>query len=59
MSDTFALQFNTDNAAFEGDNKPSEIARILRAVAFKVEAGETEGKARDINGNSVGAWLIQ
>ena len=51
----FTLQFTTDNAAFE-DCPEAEIARILRALAGKVERGETDGTVRDANGNRVGEW---
>lgn len=45
-----------DNAAFQDGNKQAEVARILRKVAEKVEAGEDSGSCMDINGNKVGTW---
>lgn len=45
-----------DNAAFQDGNKQAEVARILRKVAEKVEAGEDSGPCMDINGNKVGTW---
>ena len=50
----FRLEFETDNAAFEDGN--GEAVRLLLQVAARVQAGETEGLVRDINGNLVGAW---
>lgn len=52
------LKFDTGNAAFDGDNEAHEIARILRLLAEKVEAGATEGYVYDINGNRVGEWWL-
>lgn len=53
----FKMEFSTGNAAFEEDGN-YEIARILRKVADQVILGETEGIARDINGNTVGEWSL-
>lgn len=63
----FKLILNTDNAAF--DSPTEEIARILRALADKVESGAGVGpdhfagyfdgateSVRDINGNRCGIW---
>jgi hypothetical protein len=51
------IKIDTDNAAFELDgNYTAEVARILRELAARVEAG-TNGYAisiLDINGNKVG-----
>ena len=55
----FRLTFETDNAAFEADLKSEEIARILRAIADKVEDNRDGGKVMDSNGNAVGSWEIQ
>ncbi len=52
-----SLEINQDNAAF-GENGPDgdiETARILRAMADKVEAGCTDCPIMDINGNRVGS----
>ncbi len=51
----FTLSINLENEAFSPDFSP-EVARILRRVADQVEAGITEGKTRDINGNTVGSF---
>ena len=49
----FKLEIDTDNAAFED---PSEVPRMLREAAKKIEAGTMSGKLRDINGNTCGEW---
>jgi hypothetical protein len=55
----FRLQFATTNSAFEGAARPLEIARILRALADKIEAEGVEPNAHtllhDCNGNGVGS----
>lgn len=45
----FKVEFDTDNAAFE--DMELETARILKDVAVKIESGQNEGFAVDINGN--------
>lgn len=57
------IQFSTDNAAFceaggeESDGaRQAESARILRAIADKLEAGQESGPVMDANGNKVGTW---
>jgi len=53
----FTVKFNTANEAFE--EPATEIARILRAIANKVEAGIDIGDAKpiaDINGNIIGQF---
>lgn len=54
----FKVEFATDNAAFEGGNRVSEAARILREIADKMESGAQIGGGRvhDLNGNHVGHW---
>lgn len=52
----FKLQFDTDNAAFDGDSQWTEMPRILREVATNVEHGILSGVIRDINGNRIGAY---
>ncbi len=52
----FTLTLETLNEAFDGANHPIELARILRVVANRIEAGQTEGNVRDINGNRVGSF---
>lgn len=55
---SFKLKIKTDNAAFaeDGNGGKNEVARILREIAEKLEAGYDVGSARDINGNKVGEW---
>lgn len=50
----FTLKIETDNAAFE--DLSGETARILRDIAKKLDDGQTDGKGKDINGNTVGDW---
>jgi hypothetical protein len=50
----FTLEINCSNSAFE-DNANDEIARILEALAKKINAGEClDHSLRDSNGNKVG-----
>ena len=53
VSLTFSLTIETDNAAFE--DREAELTRILRKAADLVEAGETESRLYDMNGNRVGS----
>lgn len=53
----FLLKFSTENAAFE--RYPlHESARILRTIADKLEQGEELGRIRDLNGSTIGEWVI-
>lgn len=54
----FTLRLDTDNDAFR-DEPASEIARLLRDAARRVEAGDAEGRLRDANGNTVGAFCVE
>lgn len=56
----FVVEFETENAAFAKD-KGFEVARILKLVAAKVEAGDGSwktltGSILDLNGNTVGTF---
>lgn len=53
----FSLIINTDNAAFEGA-EAAETARILREVAARLERGQLDGIARDLNGNKAGEFRL-
>lgn len=60
----FRLEFSTDNAAFEGDFAPEEIARILRDAADRVASnipmtGGDSGGVYDANGNRIGSWSYE
>lgn len=55
------VNIETGNAAFhdeEGEPSGHEAARILRELADRLEAGDTSGKVRDINGNTVGSFEL-
>lgn len=55
----FSLQISTDGSAFEGYSG-HEVARILRAVAKRVESGEeVDGNIFDLNGNKCGEWSLE
>lgn len=57
----FSAQFDCDNAAFENEDgtfSREEVARILRALADKIEGGQEEGVCHDLNGNRVGNWHL-
>ena len=55
----FSLQISTDGSAFEGYSG-HEVARILRALAKKVESGEeVDGSIFDANGNRCGEWSLE
>lgn len=59
---TFRMTFDMDNAAFEDDAAPFEVARILRQTADRIER---EGvpthyqTIRDANGNDVGRYAAK
>lgn len=54
----FSLTIATDNDAF-ADGAAAEVARILRDVADKLgDTGVTSGVCRDVNGNTVGTFLL-
>jgi hypothetical protein len=59
------IKIRTDNAAFSDGNGGAEVARILRALASRLEAVEDRyalrpltDDLRDINGNTVGSVKI-
>lgn len=54
----FKLEFEVTNAAFDDGNRVHEAARILRAIAAKLENGDQVGGGAvlDVNGNRVGHW---
>jgi len=54
----FNLTIETSGAAFD-DYAPHECARILKRVVARLEAGDSEGTMRDINGNIVGHWQLR
>lgn len=54
----FMLRIDTGGAAFEAE-PATELARLLREAAERVEAGDAEGRIRDANGNTVGAFCVE
>jgi len=59
--DVFRLYVRTGNAAFADDPAP-ELARILRAIADRVESGEDLSHyltVFDVNGNDVGRFALK
>jgi hypothetical protein len=54
--DEFTIKIDTTNSAFSDPDPATELARILREVAKRVEAGETTGYVKDGNGNKVGRF---
>lgn len=54
----FTLTIETENAAFEGDAAPDEVARILRELARAIQENGFAFPTglRDVNGNRCGAW---
>lgn len=55
----FKLHINTNNAAFDGDNKQHELSRLLRDIADKIESNGVSWcyqNIRDYNGNIVGRY---
>jgi len=54
---SFELSFDTDNDAFTDGNGSAEVARILRALATRIEANSGDsfdGAVYDVNGNRIG-----
>ena len=54
----FECKFDTDNAAFEGDNCEREVASILYDLRILINEGYKFGTIRDSNGNKVGEWVL-
>ncbi len=66
--DAFTLRIKTSNAAFRDENVDDEdsdvhadaarqeVARILRSIADRIDAGDDSGTIHDSNGNSVGRY---
>jgi len=53
----FKIEFSTSNAVFASE-PDDECARILCAVAKRVEAGFSNGPVVDVNGNRIGYWSL-
>lgn len=59
----FELHIGVDNAAFEGEDREDEIARILSELAGRIGSDtrlvpEQPIRLRDINGNRVGFAVL-
>lgn len=59
----FKLEFSTGNAAFDGEDRAAECARILVDLARRIgslgSASDGDGgPIFDSNGNRVGAWSL-
>lgn len=54
----FKLEIDTGNAAFGAtiDERLSEVVRILREAADKLDDGYNAAPLRDANGNTVGEF---
>ena len=50
------LHIETGNAAMR---TRAHLADALEMIAIKLRAGNDEGKVRDVNGNTVGAWAFR
>lgn len=48
------INIETVNSAFDEGNMNSEVARILRSMADRIEEGFEVGTLRDVNGNKTG-----
>jgi hypothetical protein len=53
--ESFELEIELGNESMQ---TAEDVALALRNVAYGLEAGKTEGRVTDINGNTVGAWNI-
>ena len=51
------IEINMDNAAFE-DGANQEVARVLRALAERLDEDRAPGTLRDKNGNTVGMFEV-
>ena len=52
----FKLTIETGNAAFDGEDRAAEVARLLRTAADALERGTTGAPLHDYNGNFVGRF---
>ena len=57
---TFTVKIDTENDAFVGAfAKVTEVSRILKVTAKRIESGEASGKLWDVNGNTVGSFNME
>jgi hypothetical protein len=52
------ISISLDNAAFVDNGVKHELRPMLDRIGDGIEAGETDGKLRDSNGNTVGSWSV-
>ena len=55
----FQVVIDVENAAFDGQSRGGELARILRKLAEKLADapnGNIAGRLDDVNGNEVGRY---
>ena len=58
MNNLVQIEIKTDNAAFDEPDTDTEVARILRELADKIESvGLDDMSLRDFNGNTVGSVI--
>lgn len=53
----FTLTIRTENEAF-GGGPVLELVNILAGLTERLQQGETAGKLRDVNGNTVGSFEL-
>lgn len=55
----FKLRIDTNNSAFQGEDRIIEICRILEVAILKLNQGnDKEAILLDINGNLVGGYTL-
>ena len=54
-----AVSIQTRNQAFEGEELPMVVARILEEIARRLREYELEGPVLDVNGNRVGWYRVR
>jgi hypothetical protein len=56
-----SMSFDIDNDAFyddDGELIDNAISPVIHDVARKVHDGQTGGRLRDVNGNTIGKWKM-
>jgi len=55
---TLNISVSVDSSVFEGEEGRSETAKILKAIADRIESGSNSGKILDVvTGNVVGKFF--
>lgn len=57
-AERLVVEIKVSNAAFDGQDRSYELARLLRDIAASIEGGRVRQDVIDINGNKVGAWEL-